>query len=54
MDSLPPTPSAIFTTNLAAAFQPISSTLTALGSVTTYANSAPVRAREIYRIRAQP
>ena len=42
------------TTNVAAAFQAVSSTMTAYGSPTIFTNARPVVAREFYRVRALP
>jgi glycosidase len=42
------------TTNVAAAFQPLSSVVTAFTTPMSYTNPAPVRAREFYRVRALP
>ena len=42
------------TTNVAAAFQLISGTITAFGSPTSFTNSAPAGAARFYRVRALP
>lgn len=41
-------------TNVQAAFQVVSPTLTAFGGTLFFTNPAPVRPREFYRVRAQP
>ena len=42
------------TTNVSAAFQAVSSTMTAFGSPTIFTNTRPVVTREFYRVRALP
>jgi len=42
------------TTNVAAAFQPLSGVFTAFTRSTSYTNPSPVRTREFYRVRTVP